>query len=438
MNRMYYTNDLEVRQDVDVFIAGGGPAGCAAAVAAARSGASVFLAEAQYCLGGQGTAGMVPGFMQFGDGENFLAAGIGKEILERMWELGGTEYCKNKSLSIKQEALKRAYEELLIEAGVDFLFGVTLIDVLTEGQTITGCVLNGKSGIFVVRAKIYIDCTGDADLAYMAGVECDKGDENGQMMAGTLCSLWTNIDFARRNGSDNRNLEKAIEDGVFENPDLHLPGMWKISENIGGGNIGHTFAVDGTDERSLTKALVYGRRLCDQYKKYYKEYLTGYENMELVATGAMLGIRETRRVHGIYTLVLADFIRRAVFDDEIGRYCYPVDIHASDNSVESFNEFLTDHTDYRYKKGENYGVPYRILVPEVMDNLLMAGRCVSTDRAMQSSIRVMPGCYITGQAAGVSAALCAKEGSSPKDADVHTIQSILVDMGMYLPNFKAK
>ncbi|NLX94338.1 MAG: FAD-dependent oxidoreductase, partial [Clostridiales bacterium] len=270
MNRMYYTNDLEVRQDVDVFIAGGGPAGCAAAVAAARSGASVFLAEAQYCLGGQGTAGMVPGFMQFGDGENFLAAGIGKEILERMWELGGTEYCKNKSLSIKQEALKRAYEELLIEAGVDFLFGVTLIDVLTEGQTITGCVLNGKSGIFVVQAKIYIDCTGDADLAYMAGVECDKGDENGQMMAGTLCSLWTNIDFARRNGSDNRNLEKAIEDGVFENPDLHLPGMWKISENIGGGNIGHTFAVDGTDERSLTKALVYGRRLCDQYKKYYK------------------------------------------------------------------------------------------------------------------------------------------------------------------------
>lgn len=438
MNRMYYTNDLEVRQDVDVFIAGGGPAGCAAAVAAARSGASVFLAEAQYCLGGQGTAGMVPGFMQFGDGENFLAAGIGKEILERMWELGGTEYCKNKSLSIKQEALKRAYEELLIEAGVDFLFGVTLIDVLTEGQTITGCVLNGKSGIFVVQAKIYIDCTGDADLAYMAGVECDKGDENGQMMAGTLCSLWTNIDFARRNGSDNRNLEKAIEDGVFENPDLHLPGMWKISENIGGGNIGHTFAVDGTDERSLTKALVYGRRLCDQYKKYYKEYLTGYENMELVATGAMLGIRETRRVHGIYTLVLADFIRRAVFDDEIGRYCYPVDIHASDNSIESFNEFLTDHTDYRYKKGENYGVPYRILVPEVMDNLLMAGRCVSADRAMQSSIRVMPGCYITGQAAGVSAALCAKEGFSPKDADVHTIQSILVDMGMYLPNFKAK
>ena len=437
MKHLNYSKLIDVKYDVDVFVAGGGPAGCAAATAAARLGATVFLAEAQSCLGGQGTSGMVPGFMQFSDGENFLAAGIGKEILEKMWELGGTEYCKNKSLSIKQEALKRAYEEMLIEAGVDFLFGVTLIDVLTDAQTITGCVLNGKSGTFAVHAKIYIDCTGDADLAYMAGAECDKGDENGKMMAGTLCSLWANIDFARRQSNDKRNLEKAIEDGVFEKPDLHLPGMWKISETIGGGNIGHTFDVDGTDERSLTKALVYGRRLCDQYEKYYKEYLVGYEDMELVATGAMLGIRETRRVRGIYTLVLEDFIKQSVFDDEIGRYCYPVDIHASNNTVESFNEFLNDHTAYRYKKGENYGVPYRILVPTGVDNLLTAGRCVSTDRAMQSSIRVMPGCYITGQAAGVSAALCAKDGCSPKDANVYAIQSTLLDMGMYLPNFKA-
>lgn len=436
MERIRYTNDLEVRRDIDVFIAGGGPAGCAAAIAAARLGASVFLAEAQSCLGGQGTSGMVPVFMQFDDGENFLAAGIGKEILEKMRELAGKEYKNNKRNAIKLEALKRAYEEMLTQAGAEFLFGVTVMDVMTQGESITGCILNGKSGMFAVRAKVYIDCTGDADLSFMAGAACDKGDKNGQMMAGTLCSLWTGIDWKQRGGSDNRHLEKAIEDGVFEKPDLHLPGMQKISENIGGGNIGHTFNVDGTDEHSLTEALVYGRRLYDQYEKYYKEYLTGYENMELVATGFMLGIRETRRVRGIYKLVLDDFINRAVFHDEIGRYCYPVDIHASDNSVESFNEFLADHTGYRYGKGESYGVPYRILVPVGINNLLMAGRCVSTDRAMQSSIRVMPGCYITGQAAGVSAALCAKDGCSPKDADVHAIQSRLLDMGMYLPNFK--
>lgn len=435
MDNFIYTRKLEIRYDVDVFIAGGGPAGCAAAIAASRQGADVYLAEAQYCLGGQGTSGMVPAFMQFGDGENFLAAGLGKEILDRMHQLGGTVYKESNTNSIKLEALKRAYEEMMIQSGASFTLGVQLTDVTTEGNLIKYCVLTGKSGLFAVRAKIYIDCTGDADLCFMAGVPCDKGDDNGNMMAGTLCSLWTGIDWTKKTGADRRNLEQAIKDGVFENPDLHLPGMWKISENIGGGNIGHTFGVDGTDERSLTSALVYGRRLYDQYEKYYKEYLSGYEKMELVATGAILGIRETRRIRGQYRLVLHDFITRAVFDDEIGRYCYPVDIHASNNTIESFNVFMKDHTGYRYKKGESYGVPYRILVPQVVENLLTAGRCVSTDRAMQSSIRVMPGCYITGQAAGVSAALCAKQGTKPKDINVNRIQSVLKSMGMYLPNF---
>ena len=435
MEKLSFSKNLDIRYDVDVFIAGGGPAGCAAAIAAARLGAYVFLAESQGCLGGQGTSGMVPAFMQFGDGKNFLASGIGKEILERMWCIGGDEYKNSKTTSIKLEALKRVYEEMLIEAGAKFLLGTLLTDVVTQENKISYCVLSGKSGMYAVRAKIYIDCTGDADLSAWAGVACNKGDENGNMMAGTLCSLWIGIDWTKRSGSDNQYLKDAIKNGVFENPDLHLPGMWKISERVGGGNIGHTFGVDGTDERSLTQALIYGRKLYDQYEKYYKEYLTGYEKMELVATGAMLGIRETRRICGKYVLVLKDFINQSVFEDEIGRYCYPVDIHASNNSIESFNEFLSDHTGYRYKKGENYGVPYRILVPLGIENLLVAGRCVSTDRAMQSSIRVMPGCFITGQAAGVSAALCAKDGINPKDANVHKIQSKLKDMGMYLLNF---
>ncbi len=435
MEHLYFSRNLEVRYETDVFVAGGGPAGCAAAISAARLGANVFLAEAQSCLGGQGTSGLVPAFMQFGDGDHFLAAGLGKEFLERMCKFSGVEYEDSKSNGIMLEALKRTYEEMLTQAGVEFLLGVMVTDVITEEEKITYCVLSGKSGLFAVRAKIYIDCTGDADLSYWAGVPCDKGDENGNMMAGTLCSLWAGIDWSKRNGPDNRNLQKAIEKDVFEKPDLHLPGMWKISEMVGGGNIGHTFGVDGTDEISLTKALVYGRRLYDQYKKYYKEYLTGYENMELVATGAMLGIRETRRIHGQYRLVLQDFINQAVFEDEIGRYCYPVDIHASDSSIDSFNCFLNDHRGYRYKRGESYGVPYRILVPVGINNLLVAGRCVSTDRAMQSSIRVMPGCYITGQAAGVSAALCARDGKNPKDANIFMIQSILKEMGMYLPNF---
>lgn len=436
MQTLSFSRELEIRHEVDVFIAGGGPAGCAAAIAAARQGADVFLAEVQASLGGQGTAGLVPAYMQFGDGEHFLAAGLGREFLERLWQIGGDEYGQSKTYSIKVEALKRTYDEMMLESGAKFALCTLLTAVVADQNAIRYVVLSGKSGLYAVRAKVYIDCTGDADLACWAGVPCDKGDENGSMMAGTLCSLWAGIDWTKKQGADNRNLPQAIEDGVFEKPDLHLPGMWRISGQIGGGNIGHTFSVDGTDERSLTSALIQGRRLYDQYETYYKKYLTGYEQMELVVTGAMLGIRETRRIRGEYQLVLEDFISRAVFPDEIGRYCYPVDIHASDNSVDSFNNFYSAHTGYRYRQGENYGVPYRSLVPQGVDNLLVAGRCISADRAMQSSIRVMPGCYITGQAAGVAAALCARDKIAPRQADVRQIQRILRSIGMYLPNFQ--
>ena len=436
MNQLIYQKQLPIKYDVDVFVAGGGPAGCAAAIAAARQGARVYLAEEQACLGGLGTTGLVPAFMTFGDGERRLAAALGEEIQERLWTLGGPEYAASQTNSIKVEALKRVYDDMLTESGVNFSFHTKLIDVLTEGNRISGCVLAAKSGVFGVQAKIYIDGTGDGDLAVWAGAPYDKGDEEGRMMAGTLCALWSNIDWARKTLADNARIEEAYNDGVFEKLDLHLPGIWQISDTVGGSNTGHVFGVDGTDERSLTDGLVYTRKLYAQYETYYKQYLPGFENMEMITTAAMLGIRETRRIRGEYQLVLGDFLRQAVFEDEIGRFAYPVDIHASDNSKASFDKFHKEHTGYRYKKGESYGVPYRIIVPRKVENLFVTGRCVSTDRPMQSSIRVMPGCYITGQAAGVAAALCVRQNVTPREVKVREVQSILKGMGMYLPNFE--
>lgn len=436
MANVSFHRELPVKRDVDVFIAGGGPAGCAAAVAAARAGADVFLAEYHSCLGGLGTVGLVPGFMQFGDGEHFLAAGLGQEFLERMWAYGGEEYEKSRTTSIKAEALKRVYEDMLAEAGVDFVFNTQVIDLQMDGANIAHCVLAGKSGVYAVRAKAYIDCTGDADLAAWSGAPYLKGDERGRMMPGTLCALWAGIDWTRKSMPDDARVGEAYNDGVFTKLDRHLSGMWKISESVGGSNTGHTFGVDATDERSVTEALIYGRKLYDEIEAYYKKYLTGFENMELISTGAMLGIRESRRIVGEYVLTLEDFLGRSTFDDEIGRYAYPVDIHPADTSKESYEEFHKGFHGYRYDNGESYGVPYRILVPKKVDNLLVAGRCVSTDRPMQSSIRVMPGCYITGQAAGVAAAMSAKTGIIPRKIDVKEVQGALYAMGMYLPNYK--
>jgi hypothetical protein len=439
-----FQRNVPVRHEVDVFVAGGGPAGCAAAVSAARQGASVFLAEGHSCLGGMGTAGLVPAFMQFGDGVNFLAAGFGEELLERLIQAGGTSAPapgrdRTGCYNIQAEVLKRVYDTMLQEAGVGFSFHSNLIGMEATDGVVDAAVVSGKSGLFAVQAKVYVDGTGDGDLSVWAGAPFEQGDANGQVMPGTLCSLWAGVDFEafRASGSPSQNckIEEAYRDGVFTYCDRHLPGMWPVASGIGGGNIGHTFDVDSTDERSLTEALLWGRKLAMEYDRYYREYLTGFEKMQLVATGSLLGVRESRRIMGDYVLCLDDFKSRAVFDDEIGRYCYPVDIHvARPNDDEEYRRFEKEYAELRYGKGESYGIPYRSLAPRNLHNVLVAGRCVSTDRFLQASIRVMPGCYITGQAAGVAAAMAAASNGDVRQVSVADLQNRLRSAGAFVPN----
>ena len=438
-----FRRDVPVRHEVDVFVAGGGPAGCAAAVMAARQGARVFLAEGQNCFGGMGTAGLVPAFMQFGDGVNFLASGFGEELLDRLVVAGGTYPAapgadRTGCYPIQAEVLKRVYDAMVAESGAVFSFHANLVGVESEGGRVRSVILWGKSGLFAVRAKVFVDGTGDGDLAAWAGAPFEKGDASGSMMPGTLCQVWAGVDFdaVRASGVQGQNvhIEQAHRDGVFTHCDKHLPGIWYVAPGIGGANVGHTFGVDATDERSLTEALVWGRKLVTQYERYYKEYLKGYEAMRLVSTGALLGVRETRRILGDYVLCLADFQRRACFEDEIGRYCYPVDIHVGrpDDEAE-YKRFVKEFAELRYKKGESYGITYRSLVPRGLENVLVAGRCISADRFLQASIRVMPGCYITGQAAGVAAAMAAAGSGAVREVDVGALRRSLRARGAYVP-----
>ena len=439
-----FNRDIPVRHEVDVFVAGGGPAGAAAAVAAARQGRKVFLAEGHSCLGGMGTAGLVPAFMQFGDGASFLAAGFGEDLLDRLIAEGGTTAAadpanKSGSYCIAAEVLKRVYDQMLADAGVDFTLHTNVIAVDAAAGKVNAVICSGKSGLFAVKAKMYIDGTGDGDIAAWAGAPFEKGNEEGLMMPGTLCSLWADVDFdafwASGVKHQNIRIEEAYKAGVFTHCDKHLPGMWSIGRGIGGGNIGHTFGVDSTDERSLTKALVWGRQLVTQYERYYREYLKGFEKMTLASTGSLLGVRESRRIMGDYVLRLDDFKKRAVFADEIGRYCYPVDIHVmKPDSEAEYKRFSEEFAKMRYAKGESYGVPYRTLVPRGLSNVLVAGRCISTDRFLQGSIRVMPGCYITGQAAGMAASLAIEHNTDTRGVAVPELQARLKKMGAYLPN----
>ena len=428
---MIYQKNLDFKYITDVFVAGGGAAGVAAAVAAARMGKQVFLAEASGCFGGLGTSGLVPAFAPFDDGVNILSDGIGYEIRQK---LKNAVALRNWT-TLDTEELKRVYDDIITQVGVKFSFFTTVYDVIVKDGSIEGVILGSKSGLFAVKAKIYIDCTGDGDLCAFGGAEYEKGDPNGAVMPPTLCSIWSGIDKDKCNEPWNEHVEQAYKDGVLSYEDRHIPGFFHGNDGISGGNIGHIFDVDPTDEAELTDGMLWGRKSMVEFENYFKNYFSGYNNLRLVSTASTLGVRESRRIKCDYTLNVDDFINRSVFEDEIGRYCYPVDIHVMSIDKEEYERFSKEYrTSLRYKNGESYGIPYRCLIPVSFKNALVAGRCIGTDRQMQASIRVMPGCFITGQAAGTAAAL-ACEKQDVRKISIKELQQSLVKGGAYLPNF---
>jgi hypothetical protein len=448
MSHVTLTRTVPAKYDVDIFVAGGGPAGLAAGVTAARQGARVFLAEGTSCFGGMGTAAGLPMFCEPTDGVHFTTAGFGTDVYERLIAAGGTApETRGKPIgdfffAFNPEVLKRVYDDLAVESGLRFTFQTQFLDLQTEDDRITHAVCAAKSGLFAVKARVFIDGTGDGDLAARAGAPFEKGDAHGAMQPPTLMSLWTDIDWekADRDGygvwQQEQHLPRAFRDKIFTVEDRHLPGMIPTGPHTAWANIGHLFGTDGTDETSLTQAYLRGRKLVLEYERFYKEYLSGFEKMQLLNTGALLGVRETRRITGDYVLNLADFKRRAVFADEIGRFSYPVDLHATRPDSEAFAAFEREFADLRYKRGENYGIPYRCLTPRNLDNVLVAGRCISCDRHIQGSLRVMPACFLTGQAAGMAASLAAARDLTTRQISVPELQAHLLKMGAYLPHAK--
>lgn len=452
MSLQQFSRDIEVRHSVDVCVLGGGSAGTAAAVTAARQGRKVLLIEGQGCFGGMGTSGGLRAFCSFTNGAEFLADGFGRDLYHRLRDAGGiTGGSGSFAMAPKLEGyfdtpffdgevLKRVLDDMVVESGADFSLFTQFIAVEAQEGRVQSVICAGKSGIFAVRADLFIDCTGDGDLCAWAGAPFEKGDNDGSMMPPTLCSLWADVDWEKAHASgfgewtEEKHLPRAFADKVFTIEDPHLPGMMPVGKHLGAGNIGHIFGVDGTDERSLTRAMICGRKLMLEYQPFYKKYLIGYEHIQLAATSPLLGVRETRRILGDYYMVADDFLRRAVFEDEIGRFAYAVDIHASKPSEDTFTEFMDIFRDFRYQAGESYGIPYRCLIPQRLDNVLMAGRCISADRHMIGSLRVMPCCFLTGQAAGMAAALASEQHATPREVKHAELQTRLKAIGAYLPN----
>lgn len=433
---MIYQRELPVKYTADVCVIGGGPTGVAAAVAAARQGVSVFLVESQGCFGGAGTSGLVTAFTAFTDGVNFMCGGIGKEVYDRTLA-ASPRGLNGRCLPYQPETLKKIYDDMIAEAGVDFLFFANMVDVVRENGVVKSVIIASKSGLYAVSAKAYVDCTGDGDLCAMADAPYAQGDEAGNVMGATLCSMWMNIDWNAPTMEQNAMLEKAFADKLFTHEDRHLPGIFPTGEQSGMGNLGHVFGVDSTQEEDLTRAMIEGRKLLPEFIEYYQKYVGGaFARAYPVTTAATLGVRESRRILGDYILNVQDYNTRAVFDDEIGRFSYPIDMHVSAATMEAYRHYHDLFYAPPYADGETYGIPYRCLVPQTLDNVFVGGRCISTDKKMQASIRVMPCCFITGQAAGVAAAMCVQQEKTSRQINVSELQDRLVELGAFLPNHK--
>ena len=439
MEQISVTRHIPVKYTADICVVGAGPAGVAAAVTAARRGGHVLLIDGMAMPGGMSTAALVPVFMSCTDGVNFLPAGFGREVIDRLQALAARRNFDS-GLAINAEHLKRVYDDLLAESNVEPLYYTQLVDAVVESGRIEAILCNAPSGNFAVKAPIYLDATGDGTLAVLAGAPYEFGGENGDVMPSTLCSLWAGIDFAayRAGGAFSHNddnmlakLEEAFRDGRLSVPDFHHTGIFRVSNVAAVGNITHVFGVDSTDERSLTRGVIENRRLLAEYEEFYRSRIAGFGNAEIVGSGSVLGVRESRRILGDYVLCSDDYVARRDFPDEIGRYNFPADIHPARPGKEEVIAHKRLFRSFRCGKGESYGIPYRILLPRGVKNLLTCGRCVSCDRNVMASIRVIPGCFITGQGAGMAAALAGAAGKLPREVNASELRAELREIGAF-------
>jgi hypothetical protein len=430
-----------VHGEYDVVVLGGGPAGIAAAVAAAQSGCATLLVERYGFLGGMGTAAGVTNFCGLHanvHGEvRQVVHGVADDLLARIDRLGGLNaphqlFGKTVAQAYDTAAYKIAADDLMRAAGVSVLFHALGAGLVMDGpRRVQALLVETKSGRRAVLGRTFIDASGDGDLAAWAGAPCDKGDGHGNMLYPSTMFRLNGIDPERAGAAWEvipTLMLQAEAEGRYRFPRKtpivrpQKSGIeWRVNLTQLANAEGN--AMDGTDARELSEAEMLGRRQIAEVAGFLKE-VPGFEHSYIVDIAPQVGIRETRRVRGLYQLTEADVLDCASFDDTIGVNGWPLELH------------LKGDVEFRWPKipesrGFNH-LPYRMTVPLGLDNVWIAGRCASMSHEAQSAARVTGACFVMGQAAGTAAALALVAGTGNAQVDVAQLQSRLEAAGAYL------
>lgn len=446
----------------EVLVVGGGPAGLGAALGAANTGAKVILTERYGFLGGNATAALVMPLMSFhtreqaprksdtvtllpndhGSGKPVIA-GVLTTLLERLVRTGGaispsleTGYV----VPFDPEVFKLVALDLLDEAGVRFLFHALASDVIGNHR-VNGVVFETKSGPVVIRAPVVIDCTGDGDVAARAGAPYAVGRDDDELVQPmTLMFRITEFDrshfeaYVREHPDQWRGvhglwdlIRKAVADGNLRLPREDILFFSTLHEREVSVNSTRVNKVLGTDVWDLTYAEWKSRRQMRQIAAFLRHYVPGFDHGYIVQSGVNIGVRETRRILGEYQLTADDILEARKFPDVIARSTYPVDIH----NPEGIGTTLK-----RLPPGEAYDIPLRCLLPQGIEGLIVAGRCISGTHEAHSSYRVMPVSMATGHAAGVCAGLAIRDRKTPSAITASDVQAELIRQGANLRDIR--
>jgi hypothetical protein len=426
----------------DVIVAGGGPGGIPAAVAAARSGARVLLVEKYGFLGGMATSALVLPYMKYSAGNAIIIRGLFEEFQDFLQKSGGilemqatsqdqirlntfTTDLQNRA-HFDDETMKLVLDRFVLDSGTELLLHTQAIGVLKKGNAIKALRVFHKGGVEDLSADIFVDSTGDGDISAWAGAKIEigrEGDGACQPMTASFRMAGVDVNKMPDGQEINRLYDEAKKSGEVKNPRENVLKFRTVHPDVIHFNTTRIIGKTALDGWSMTEAELEGRRQVDEMARFLKKRVPGFENSYLMKTGSQIGVRESRRVMGRYVLTGEEVLGARHFDDGIACGSYDIDIH---------NPSGTGTVIKRLKEGTYYQIPYRCLIPSGIDNLIVASRCISSTHEAHSSLRVMPIVWAIGHAGGAAAGICVKKKILPNAVQAAELRKTLLEQKAFV------